>query len=186
MKRLICSLICIGAVLALCGCQQQTENRTSGNASGVGDIMKNAESSQNEVETFDITVQDKTIVPEKNYPELDYEADIDLTALSSTMVYSEVLNMMNTPEDFVGKKVKASGSFSVFTNLNTEKYYYSCVIADATACCQQGLEFVLAEERKFPDEFPIQGRQITVAGVFDTYEEDGKILCCLSNAVMSY
>lgn len=186
MKRILCLIFCAAVITALCGCQQQTASRTADKVSGVGEIMKNAENSADAVETFDVTVQNETIIPDKNYPLLDYDADIDLTELNSTMVYSEVLNMMNSPQDYVGKKVKASGSFSVFTNLDSGKLYYSCVIADATACCQQGLEFVLAEERKFPDEFPIQGRQITVAGVFDTYEEDGKILCCLSNAVMSY
>ncbi len=186
MKRLLCILLSALTVCVFCGCQQQAENRMPDKASGVGDIMKNAENSSDAVETFDITIPSETIIPETNYPELDYDAEIDLTALNSTMVYSEVSNMMNSPQDYVGKKVKATGSFSVFTNLDSDKFYYSCVIADATACCQQGLEFVLAEERKFPEEFPIQGRQITVAGVFDTYEEDGKTLCCLSNAVMSY
>ena len=31
--------------------------------------------------------------------------DVDLTNLSSTMVYSEVYNMMSTPENYIGKTV---------------------------------------------------------------------------------
>ena len=35
--------------------------------------------------------------------------DLDLTVLSSTMVYSEVYNMMNEPEPYEGKMVKMQG-----------------------------------------------------------------------------
>ena len=35
---------------------------------------------------------------------------VDLTALSSTMVYSEVSQMMTAPEKYVGKMVKMAGT----------------------------------------------------------------------------
>ena len=37
------------------------------------------------------------------------EIDVDLTKLSSSMVYSEVYNMMNEPEPYEGKMVKMQG-----------------------------------------------------------------------------
>ena len=37
--------------------------------------------------------------------------DFDLTRLSSTMVYSEVYNMMNAPGDYIGKTIKMTGQF---------------------------------------------------------------------------
>ena len=37
--------------------------------------------------------------------------DVDLTRLSSTMVYSEVYNMMNAPGDYIGKTIKMTGQF---------------------------------------------------------------------------
>ena len=40
--------------------------------------------------------------------------DVDLTKLSSTMVYSEVYNMVNTPEDYTGKTVRMTGSFNLW------------------------------------------------------------------------
>ena len=39
------------------------------------------------------------------------DAEVDLTTLSSTVVYSEVFNMVNTPDDYVGKTVKMEGAF---------------------------------------------------------------------------
>ena len=35
--------------------------------------------------------------------------DVDLIAMSSTMVYSEVLNMQQTPDEYIGKIVKMKG-----------------------------------------------------------------------------
>ena len=108
--------------------------------------------------------------------------DIDLTALSSTMIYSEVYNMMISPDNYLGKTIKMSGSFSVYQDPNTQKYYFACVIADATACCSQGIEFVLDGDYSYPDDYPEMNSQITVTGIFDVYEEGEYKYCQLINA----
>lgn len=105
--------------------------------------------------------------------------DVDLTQMSSTMVYSEVYNMVSSPDDYEGKTVKMRGTFSYYHDDNRDKDYFSCIIADATACCSQGIEFVLAQEATYPDDYPALGEEITVAGVFHTYEEDGYLFCQL-------
>lgn len=109
--------------------------------------------------------------------------DVDLTQLSSTMVYSEVYNMMVTPESYVGKTIKMHGQFAVYEaepgNESGVDYYFAVIIADATACCQQGMEFVWNGEHKFPDDYPKEGSGVTVTGVFETYEEDGQMYCHL-------
>lgn len=123
------------------------------------------------------------LLPTACSKEQSYDPDyIDLTAMSGTMVYSEVLNMMLSPEDYEGKTVKMHGAFSYAEGI--DRYYYACIIADATACCAQGIEFELAEERIFPDEFPELGEEITVEGVFGTYYEDDYRYCTLTDAVM--
>ena len=45
--------------------------------------------------------------------------DVDLTTLSSTMVYSEVYNMMYEPDRYVGKRIKMDGQFAVYEDPNT-------------------------------------------------------------------
>lgn len=110
------------------------------------------------------------------------EYDVDLTKLSSTIVYSEVCNMMTAPDDYIGKKIKMSGNFSVYHDESTNKYYYACLIADATACCSQGIEFVLDGDYSYPDDYPEINSIITVTGIFDTYEENGYTYCQLINA----
>ena len=108
--------------------------------------------------------------------------DVDLTTLSSTLVYSEVYNMMTAPSDYVGKNVKMKGAFSYYQDPNTGNEYYACIIQDATACCAQGIEFVLAGDHKYPDDYPEMNSEITVAGVFDTYMEGEYMYCTLKNA----
>lgn len=97
------------------------------------------------------------------------DIDVDLTRLSSTMVYSEVNNMMTTPESYVGKVVRMNGKLAVYKY--PERNYYTCIIKDATACCQQGMEFVWAGDHKYPDDYPNEGDGIIVTGVFDIYYE---------------
>ena len=113
----------------------------------------------------------------------DEDIDVDLTVLSSTMVYSEVYNMMVSPESYIGKTVKMEGAFACFLDEAANKYYYACIIQDATACCAQGIEFVPPERYKFPDDFPEGSEEITVTGVFDTYEEGDYKYCTLRKAV---
>ena len=140
--------------------------------------------------------------PEESLPELeqtqpaealpDYEPaqtseglDVDLTTLSSTMVYSEVYNMMYEPDRYVGKRIKMDGQFAVYEDPNTGAVYTACIIMDATACCSQGLEFVLAGEKTYPDDYPELGSEITVTGIFQLYDENGTTYCHLVNAEMA-
>jgi hypothetical protein len=98
------------------------------------------------------------------------------------MVYAEVSNIVLSPEKYIGKTMKMDGVFAIYYDEETDKYYYACLIQDATACCQNGIEFVPADERKYPDDFPELGSIITVTGVFDTYEEGGYTYCTLREA----
>ena len=40
--------------------------------------------------------------------------DIDLTALSGIMVYSEVNSMISFPDNYIGKTVKMKGQFTIY------------------------------------------------------------------------
>ena len=114
--------------------------------------------------------------------------DIDLTTLSGIMVYSEVNSMISFPDNYIGKTVKMQGQFTIYqaTDENgafiPDKMFFACMIADATACCAQGLEFALAGEPVYPDEYPELGAEITVIGEFQSYEENGMTWYHLVNA----
>ena len=111
--------------------------------------------------------------------------DIDLTRMSGTMVYAQVYQMVMHPGKYVGKRIKMKGVFSSYYDDATKTRFFGCVIADALACCSQGLAFELAKERKFPDEFPKEGASITINGEFDLIKEDEGSYPIIRNAKMS-
>lgn len=108
--------------------------------------------------------------------------------MNSTMIFAQVSNMMIAPQEYVGKTIRMTGQFAVYYGynadgtVNEDVLYYACIIADATACCSQGLEFLVAGSLAYPDDYPPEGSQITVTGVFDLYEEEGLSFCRLIDA----
>ena len=111
--------------------------------------------------------------------------DIDLASLSGTVVYAQVYDMVMQPELYLGQVVRMRGGFSYFQDPETKQEYFAAIITDATACCSQGIEFVRAGEHAYPDDYPPQGTEITVTGVFDTYEENGLTYLQLTDAEMT-
>ncbi len=95
--------------------------------------------------------------------------DLDLSEMSGTMVYSEVYNIMTKPDDYIGKTIRMNGAFATDDN----EIYYFCIIKDATACCQQGLEFVWPGQHTYPTDFPDTGADITITGTYKIDEIDG-------------
>lgn len=186
MKKAICLVLAIMVCMAFVGCGKTADDRSGvvNQGKSVNDVlndgMKNGDfSQQGENQTSDPKQQTK---PVEDVPSEYQTVDVDLTKLNSTMVYSEVYNMMTSPENYMGKKVKMSGTFNYAAGDN--RYYYACLIADATACCAQGIEFVLKMDRTFPDEYPKVGDAITVVGIFDTYYEGSNRYCQLIDAYM--
>ena len=103
------------------------------------------------------------------------------------MVYSEVYNMMMTPENYIGKVVRMNGLCSTFESVAVDgqeaRVYYTCIIFDATACCSQGIEFVLAGDTG-AEAYPPVDTEITVTGTFQTYHENGILYCHLVDATL--
>lgn len=108
--------------------------------------------------------------------------DLDLTVLGSTMVYAKVYDMMQYSSSYLGKTIRMRGQFAVAEG--KDRNYYACLIADATACCSQGIEFVLPENYNYPRDYPALGSEITVVGVFDVYSEGNRQYCQLLDAAL--
>lgn len=181
MKRVIQMMIIAALAMSMAGCAGKNNGKPAGNGNTVQNVidqqMQNNDQGTAEKEQASISLANG-------------EYDVDLTMLSSTMVYSQVYDMMVNPEDYIGKKVRMTGPFTIYQNtdekgqLIPDEIYFACVIADATACCAQGLEFVLAGDYAYPDDYPELGEEIVVSGIFDTYKEYGTLYCHLTEAVM--
>ena len=178
MRKLICLLCAAALILLACACGGNGGNRAKqNNTKTVADVLNEA---QNSSRTQTSSKNDTSNVDTDIF---DEKPDIDLTKMNATMVYSEVNNMMTDPDSYEGKIIEMKGSFNVF---KTEtQNYYACLIADATACCSQGIEFVLKNERKYPEEYPTIGQEITVIGEFETYFEGETKYCHLKDALIN-
>ncbi|SEQ40088.1 hypothetical protein SAMN04487977_104122 [Treponema bryantii] len=101
------------------------------------------------------------------------KVDLDLTKMSATMIYTTIFDMLVMPEDYVEKNIKVKGWFETYTDPYTGEIYYAVVVPDATACCQQGLEFIWPGNHTYPDDFPKPGEDITITGLYKITEIDG-------------
>lgn len=116
------------------------------------------------------TPTDAPTPQEPESPKDEETIDVDLTQLSSTMVYSEVYNMLYNQDDYKGKKVKMRGLYYPYDSGG--KRHYACLVQDATACCAQGLDFEMSQSGINPDDYANPGDEITVVGTFDAYRDE--------------
>ena len=93
--------------------------------------------------------------------------------------------MMVDPDAYLGQVVRVKGNFNYFKDADTQQEYFAVVIADATACCAQGMEFVWKGDHAFPRDYPDLDSEITVTGTFSTYEEGGFQYIQLADADMT-
>ena len=105
--------------------------------------------------------------------------DLNLTAMSSTMVYAEVYNIVMEPMSCVGKTVRMRGMYNTSYSPELNTHYHFVVIADATACCAQGLEFVWKGEHAVPVDYPAVNSEIELVGTYDSDLEEGATYCAL-------
>lgn len=98
--------------------------------------------------------------------------DVDLTLMGKDLIYATVYQMMSKPEEYEGKTIRIEGKYYASYYPVTDKYYNYCLIADALACCSQGLEFELGGGAVYPDDYPADQSEVIVTGVFETYTEE--------------
>lgn len=129
--------------------------------------------------------------PEPSQPQAGAgDVDVDLTTLSSTMVFAEVSSLVYDPIPYLGKRVRMEGIFSVdhaYTmegEVDPSQNYFYCIIQDALACCAQGLEFSLAGDLQYPEDYPAEGDTVRVVGTVEFFEENGFRHLRLGDAVL--
>lgn len=104
------------------------------------------------------------------------DVDVDLTSMSSTMVYSYVADMLANPDSYKGKIVRMKGDSNT-----THGASHSCIIYDALGCCTEGIEYVLSDEDA---DYPNDGDGITVVGTFASYTKNGNTYYTLINSII--
>ena len=109
---------------------------------------------------FDCTVPQKKV------------RDMDLTRLSSAIVYAQVYNMLMEADNFNGVHVKMNGIF--YENTDSEKgSLFQCVLVkDSTGCCSVGFDVLKGNESI---KFPANLTEVQVEGTFTVKEDSGGI-----------
>lgn len=179
MKRLLCLLLAALTVFGLGACGKKSAAETA--------FQTTASEEPKPLQTLPLETGETEQTETAPTTDTAESAFVDLTALSSTMVYAEVFAMMSSPEDYVGKTVKMQGIFSkgqlyAAGSLNDGGTVFACVIQDATACCAQGIPFELAGDHSYPQDYPELGDAITVVGTFEIHQQEGMQFCRLRDA----
>ena len=177
MKKILCVLLIVLTLVPLAACGREKDKGTA--------TTNPADNQAPEASVSQRPPSEKKLEskPAASEPTQSTDGvDVDLTRLSSTMVYSEVYNMMYAPDDYIGKTIKMTGQFVYYEDPDTKARYFTCIIGDAMACCSQGLEFVMEGDLAYPDDYPELGAEITVIGEFQSYEENGMTWYHLVNA----
>lgn len=163
-----------------------SEDDTSLNSEYIESVIDEIQAESEETDDELMTEADDTLDTDENNDEEttnDSGIDVDLTTLSSTMVFAEVYNMLFNSDDYIGLTIKMNGMFALYQDSATGQLYFATIVQDATACCAQGIEFILAgDDNIYPDDYPELGSDITVIGEFDVYDENGVTYCTLREA----
>lgn len=124
MKKLVCVIfVVMGMLLVFIGC---SDPKAPIQQSSIGSSILSSSSSE--------AALSKENAPEES--DGNIAIDIDLTKLSSTMIFSEIYNIMMNPTDYLGKTIRMEGTFKVYPIPELERNCYVVVVPDATACCE--------------------------------------------------
>ncbi len=153
---------------------QETSNQETLNqdAETQSDAPTQETTEQNSL-TQDATAQSSTLHDAFDPSTIDSDAivstdvDIDLTQMSSTLVYAQVYDLLVNTDAYVGQTIRMSGTYNSFDYELTGESLHFVVIADATACCAQGLEFYLPEDAEYANN----GDEVEVVGTITKLQE---------------
>lgn len=192
MKKILACIICLTLAFGVTACGKASDKDSNGDTKIISDAKNKQENSKSDTkkEVSKKEVNKKEVADDAGKGKSSKsksktkgnKIDVDLNNLNANVVYSQVFLMMTEPDKFIGKRIRMSGQFNVYAaqegNPSGVTEYYAIIIADAQACCQQGIEFVWPGHT-YPEGFPEVKSNASVTGIFEVYEENGKKYCRL-------
>lgn len=192
MKKILACIICLTLAFGVTACGKASDKDSNGDTKIISDAKNKQENSKSDTkkEVSKKEVNKKEVAGDAGKGKSSKsksktkgnKIDVDLNNLNANVVYSQVFLMMTEPDKFIGKRIRMSGQFNVYAaeegNPSGVTEYYAIIIADAQACCQQGIEFVWPGHT-YPEGFPEVKANASVTGIFEVYEENGKKYCRL-------
>lgn len=187
MKKILACIICLTLAFGVTACGKASDKDSNGDTKIISDAKNKQENSKSNTKK-DVSKKEvaddagKGKSSKSKSKTNSNKIDVDLNNLNANVVYAQVFQMMTEPDKFIGKRIRMSGQFNVYAaqegNPSGVTEYYAIIIADAQACCQQGIEFVWPGHT-YPEGFPEVKSNASVTGIFEVYEENGKKYCRL-------
>lgn len=187
MKKILACIICLTLAFGVTACGKASDKDSNGDTKIISDAKNKQENSKSNTKK-DVSKKEvagdagKGKSSKSKSKASSNKIDVDLNNLNANVVYAQVFQMMTEPDKFIGKRIRMSGQFNVYAaeegNPSGVTEYYAIIIADAQACCQQGIEFVWPGHT-YPEGFPEVKSNASVTGIFEVYEENGKKYCRL-------
>ncbi len=186
MKK-ISYLLVLTLVLTGCGGKQSSDSHVDNSQNSVSDVISEQIQEYNGETSDDLKNSPESEGSENPDVENVYEEpDLDLSFYSGSVIFGKINEIAVNYEDYIGKVIKTKGKYYKFNNPHDNYFYFVCIVQDQTACCSAGLEFILKDEYRYPDDYPIQEREIIVTGTLETYEEEGQKYLHLVDAEYIY
>jgi len=104
-------------------------------------------------------------------PAEDEDVDLDISKLNSMLVYSQVVSILDAPDQYLDKTIKLKGQYYALYYEPLQQYCHYVVVGDASMCCQAGIEFIWSGDHTHPDDYPADKKIIEIVGLFSSYEE---------------
>ncbi len=101
------------------------------------------------------------------------KVDYDLTKMNGLMAYSFIFEVLINPEEYRGDVIKANGFFYRGLSEFTGRKFNYVMVGDDTACCWQGLEFLIDGVENIDENYPEQNVDIEVTGELKSYDAAG-------------
>jgi len=187
MKKILACIICLTLAFGVTACGKASDKDSNGDTKIISDAKNKQENSKSNTKK-DVSKKEvagdtgKGKSSKSKSKTNSNKIDVDLNNLNANVVYAQVFQMMTEPDKFIGKRIRMAGQFNVYAaqegNPSGVTEYYAIIIADAQACCQQGIEFVWPGHT-YPEGFPEVKSNASVTGIFEVYEENGKKYCRL-------
>ncbi|MBR0420485.1 MAG: hypothetical protein IJI66_15085 [Erysipelotrichaceae bacterium] len=180
--RKITTVIIVLLFLSACSSEKESSVYNGSNTSSVSDVISQ------QIKEYKGETEDKE--PDNDQEEKDKsvndfleseQADLDLSYYSANVMFGKINEMTQDYQDYVGKIIKMKGEYYRFDNPRDNTYFYVCIVKDQTACCSSGLEFILKKGYEYPE----QGDQILLQGVFSTYNEGKQVFIRLEDCQYS-
>ena len=101
------------------------------------------------------------------------DIQFDISEMNETMAFSMLFQITMSPDFFLDTTIKINGRFLRDYSDFSGRYYNYVMVTDEAGCCQNGLEFLIANKENIESNYPSQNEEISIIGTLKMLEAGG-------------